>query len=42
MLGFKELHKVTNHPGHILNHHGDLMPTALIPFCSLGKTSKII
>ena len=30
------MHKVTNHPVHILDESGELSPTALIPFCDFG------
>ena len=31
---------MTNHPVHIVNEHGELNPTALIPFCDLGGNAS--
>lgn len=31
-----KIHKVTNHPVHILDENGEFSPTALIPFCDFG------
>ena len=28
--------EVVNHPVHIINHLGDVSPSAFIPFCSFG------
>ena len=36
------MHKVTNHPVHILDDDGNLSPTALIPFCSLGSNMSVM
>ena len=33
---------MTNHPVHILDHHGQLSTTALIPFCELGGDSSVM
>ena len=33
----EEVHRVTNHPVHIYDHHGKQSPSALIPFCEFGK-----
>ena len=30
------LHKLSNHPVHILDDEGNLSPTSLIPFCEFG------
>ena len=32
---------MTNHPVHIISNDGQLMPTALIPFCSFGNKMDI-
>ena len=29
--------KIINHPVHIVDDNGDLMPSAFIPFCSIGS-----
>ena len=37
ILGSKEIHKITTHPGQIIDEDGHMMPTALVPFCSLSN-----
>ena len=33
---------MTNHPVHLLDHHGHLSPTALIPFCEFGGDLSVM
>ena len=42
LLGSQELHKVTNHPIHLIDADVNLSPTALIPFCSFKKEMSMI
>ena len=30
------IHKISNHPVHVLEENGDLSPSSFIPFCQLG------
>ena len=38
----KDLHRVTNHPVHIIDDKGALSPSSFIPFCSFGEDMDIM
>ena len=33
---------MTNHPVHVQDEHGNLLPTALIPFCEFGGSMSVM
>ena len=35
-LDLEDLHRVSNHPVHIVDEDGNLSPSAFIPFCEFG------
>ena len=41
-LDIRLLHQLTNHPPHFVNERGEVSPSALIPFCELGESMKIM
>ena len=41
-LDIRLLHQLTNHPPHFVNERGEVSPSALIPFCELGQSMKIM
>ena len=38
----KDLHRVTNHPVHIIDDKGALSPSSFIPFCSFGEDMDVM
>ena len=38
----KKLNQLSNHPVHLINENGDFLPTALIPFCDLGRNMSAV
>ena len=38
----KDLHRVTNHPVHIIDEKGALSPSSFIPFCSFGEDMDVM
>ena len=34
--------KVNNHPVHLINEEGELLPTALVPFCSVSGNFSVM
>ena len=37
-----DLHRVTNHPVHIIDDKGALSPSSFIPFCSFGEDMDVM
>ena len=42
VLNSKKIHKITNHPVHIIDEEGKLSPSAFIPFCGFGGNMSIM
>ena len=38
----KKIHKIVNHPVHIIDEEGNLSPSAFIPFCEFGGNMSIM
>ena len=41
-LDSKSVHRITNHPVHIIDENGKLSPSAFIPFCEFGGNMSIM
>ena len=42
VLGMKDIQKLANHPVHIKDKEGNLLPTALIPFCEFNGNISVM
>ena len=42
LFNTKQIHKITNHPVHIIDKGGMLSPSALIPFCAFGGNMSMM